>query len=101
LHVFGLFLASQPPGTTGTARRLNPDARYISCRWDYDRTPRDFLRRSLVVVKNIRSGYSTMSRPCDWGPNERTGRIADLSPGVLKILKLVTDDEVEVRIPLP
>jgi hypothetical protein len=42
-----------------------------------------------------------MSRPCDWGPNERTGRIADLSPGVLKILKLVTDDEVEVRIPLP
>ena len=33
-----LFLDQQPPGTTGLARRLNPDAMYLACRWDYKMT---------------------------------------------------------------
>src|SRR6478736_3583346 len=33
-----LFLAEQPPDTTGLARRLNPETYYIACRWDYDIT---------------------------------------------------------------
>src|SRR5689334_20374216 len=37
-----LFLPTQPPGTTGTARRLNPDANYIACRWDFNVTPKSF-----------------------------------------------------------
>src|SRR5215831_7850460 len=30
-----LFLDEQPIGTTGLARRLDPDVYYIACRWDY------------------------------------------------------------------
>ena len=37
--------------------------------------------------------------PADWGPNEKTGRIADLSPGLMDALNIDTDDEVEVIFP--
>src|SRR5262249_43925534 len=30
-----LFLPSQPAGTTGLARRLNPYTHFVACRWDY------------------------------------------------------------------
>ncbi len=30
-----LFLPYQPEGTSGLARRLNPDIHYIACRWEY------------------------------------------------------------------
>ena len=42
------FLADQPPGTTGLARRLNNlGSRYIACRW-VPETP--FLRKTKVLV---------------------------------------------------
>ena len=37
-----------------------------------------------------------MALPADWGPNEKTGRVADLSPGLMEALGIDTDDEVEV-----
>jgi hypothetical protein len=97
-----LFLPHQPPGTTGLARRLNPDALYIACRWDYRVTPRDWLQSHGVTVVNNHTGASVGGvQPIDWGPSEITNRIADLSPGVLKAIGLVTDNICAIDIPVP
>jgi hypothetical protein len=95
------FLPQQPPGTTGLARRLNPDAAYIACRWNYDVTPRAYLRSIKVEVKNPRTGQKEFAQPVDWGPNSRTGRVADLSPGLVRRLGLSTDQQCVVVVPLP
>ena len=94
----GLFLRSQPPRTTGAARRLDPEAFYLACRWDFHRTPRSLLRATTATVTNLRTGRSAEARPADWGPNAHTGRVADLSPGLAAELDLDTDDEVAVTL---
>lgn len=93
-----LFLPAQPPGTTGTARRLNPAAYYIACRWDYQETPKSVLRHAFVRLSA--NGKELLARPVDWGPNLDTGRIADLSPGAAQFLGLQTDDVVTVEGPI-
>lgn len=95
------FLPEQPRGTTGLARRLNPDSFYIACRWDYHVTPQPFLRASLVTVRNPANCAEVQAKPVDWGPNEDTGRVADLSPGCADALGLETDDACEVSVPTP
>lgn len=94
-----VLLPHQPQGTTGLARRLDPTKHYIACRWDYRRTPRGFLRNSVVQVQA--NGKSVDARPADWGPNASTGRVADLSPAVASELSVKTDDECTIVIPLP
>jgi hypothetical protein len=94
-----LFLAVQPEGTTGLARRLNPHVHYIACRWDYDETPRDLLLDQVAVVRAPKTGREMLAFPADWGPHEDTGRVADLSPGLMEDLGITTDDEVEVEFP--
>lgn len=96
----GIFLPTQPAGTTGLARALNPDAHYIACRWDYAETSKKYLQGINVTVK-ANGKVATDVRPVDWGPNAKTGRVADLSPGLMAFLGLNTDDAVEVDIPLP
>ena len=39
-----LFLATQPAGTSGLARRLNPQAKYLACRWNLAITPKSYLK---------------------------------------------------------
>jgi N-acetylmuramoyl-L-alanine amidase len=94
-----LFLSYQPEGTTGLARRLNPDAFYIACRWDYDETPAFMLLEEMALVKSVKTGKYFKAYPADWGPHEDTGRVADLSPGLMTALGIQTDDEVEVTFP--
>jgi hypothetical protein len=96
-----LFLPEQPPGTTGLARRLNPDRPYVACRWDYAVTPKSMLAdpHQLAMVRSVRTGKETFAWPSDWGPHEDTGRVADLSPGLMDELEIQTDDEVEVTYP--
>ena len=91
------------PGAHGDAlfRQLNPDSDYFACRFDYTETPKNYLKTIHGIVKNTRTGQSAAARPADWGPNAKTGRVADLSPGLAKKLGLNTDDDVEVSIPLP
>jgi hypothetical protein len=102
LDQFGdLFLKDQPEGTTGLARRLNPAAFYLACRWDYEQTPKKLLLQLKVEIRNMTpesAGYrkSCYAQPVDWGPSESTGRVADLSPGLAAELDLKTDDLVEV-----
>ena len=96
-----LFLPVQPPGTTGLARRLNPIVPYIACRWDYDKTPKEMLRgKGMALVWAIKTGKEVLAHPADWGPNVNTGRVADLSPGLMDALEITTDDDVEVTYPV-
>jgi hypothetical protein len=98
----GLFLPTQPDGTTGLARALATDtAHFIACRWNYEQTPKAFLQRTRVVVAANNGRTFADVRPMDWGPNEETHRVADLSRKLMADLGITTDDEVEVTIPLP
>jgi len=96
-----LFLREQPPGTSGLARRLDPEVYYVACRWDYYSTPKDMLddkdKLALVRAKN---GETRLAWPSDWGPHEDTGRAADISPGLMDSLEIDTDDEIEVIYPI-
>jgi DNA-binding protein Fis len=94
----GLFLPAPPPGTTGLGRRLNPAKYYLACRWNYNDTPRAFLRNTLALVENPQNSRTAYARPVDWGPNVSTGRVADLSPGLAAALNLNTDDDVIITI---
>jgi hypothetical protein len=99
-----LFLPYQPEGTSGLARRLNPFVHYVACRWDYDVTPKEMLAESgnvaLVRTKLVDGTERALTAfPADWGPNADTGRVADLSPGLMYDLGIETDDEVEVIYP--
>jgi hypothetical protein len=93
-----LFLPYQPADTTGLARRLNPHIHYVACRWDYNITPPDMLLSKAALVR-VPAGIELTAFPADWGPHPDTGRIADLSPGLMDDLGLQTDDEVEVIFP--
>lgn len=97
-----LFLDEQPEGTSGLARRLDPDVFYVACRWDYDVTPKEMLAdpNLRALVRNPATGKQVLVWPADWGPHEDTGRVADLSPAVMDELGLTTDDEVEVIYPV-
>ena len=95
-----LFLDEQPPGTSGLARRLDPDVFYIACRWDYDVTPKEMLRDQNNLALVIVPGKRILAWPADWGPHSDTDRIADLSPGLMDALGIETDDEVEVIYPI-
>jgi N-acetylmuramoyl-L-alanine amidase len=94
-----LFLPYQPPGTTGLARRLNPHIHYVACRWDYNVTPKAMMREEIALVRAVRTGIALQAFPSDWGPHVDTGRVADLSPGLMLDLGIKTDDEVEIVFP--
>ena len=95
-------LPFQPPNTTGLARRLNPFVHYLAMRWDYDVTPREMLLdpNIVAIVRATKTGIALRAFPSDWGPHIDTNRLCDLSPGLLRDLQIVTDDEVEVVYPV-
>ena len=79
---------------------MNPYVHYVACRWDYDVTSKDMLKsgkRARVTAPH--NGLELLAFPADWGPNDNTGRVADLSPGLMEALGLSTDDTVEVVFP--
>jgi hypothetical protein len=94
-----LFLPYQPEGTSGLARRLNPFIHYIACRWDYEVHPKETMLQKIALVRNLKTGFALEAFPADWGPHGDTDRIADISPGLMEDLDLVTDDQVEVIFP--
>jgi hypothetical protein len=99
-----LFLSYQPEGTTGLARRLNPEQPYVACRWPYDSETkpqwREVLLKEMALVTALKTGKSLKCFPADWGPHEeKTGRVADISPSALEYLEIETDDEVVVTFP--
>jgi hypothetical protein len=98
-----LFLSYQPEGTTGLARRLNPDVPYVACRWPYTSENksqwREVLLKEMALVEAPSTGKFIKCYPADWGPHEDTKRVADISPGAMEHLGLKTDDTVKVTFP--
>jgi N-acetylmuramoyl-L-alanine amidase len=95
-----LFLPYQPEGTTGLARRLNPHVHYFAMRFDYDVYSKTELLNLTALVINPRTGVALTAMPADWGPHEeQTGRLVDLSKGLLDDLELETDDQCVVIFP--
>jgi len=95
-----IFLPKQPSGTTGLARRLDPDKRYLALRWDYTQFPKTRLAGpEVALVRSPKTGRFFTAHPADWGPHTSTGRVADISPGLMRELGIETDDEVEVTYP--
>jgi N-acetylmuramoyl-L-alanine amidase len=96
-----LFLPAQPPGTTGLARRLDPAKFYLACRWDYnaESTSKTDLLKHTALVRAPKTGLEFEVYPADWGPHSDTGRVADISPGLMGALGITTDDTVEVLYP--
>jgi len=91
-------LSASEAGATGMGRRLNPAKFYVACRWDYKVTPKTMLKAAKIRVTNPKTGKSQIARAVDWGPNVRTKRAADLSPGLATALGLETNDECIVEV---
>ena len=53
----------------------------------------------VALVRAPDTGIALTAFPADWGPNESTGRVADLSPGLMQDLGIGTDDVVDVVFP--
>lgn len=69
---------------------------YVAMRWDYSPNGRSWWARQRLVVINPSNGRACVIAPVDWGPHTRTGRSIDLSPYVLNLLGLSTDDNALV-----
>ncbi len=85
----------------GLARALNPNAFYCAARWDYNEVDRETLRHSFVRIVSAKSPRAIFARPVDWGPNQRTKRVLDISPGAAKALNVTTDDSIRGDLILP
>lgn len=96
-----LFLAVQPEGTSGLARRLNSSVPFIAMRWDYDQFPKTMLASMdyVALVRSPDTDRQFLAWPADWGPHADTDRVADISLGLMEYLGIETDDEVEVSFP--
>jgi len=97
-----LFLPHQPKGTTGLARRLDPNKHYLALRWDYNQFPKTRLAgKEVARVYAPKTGRSFSDvRPADWGPHVDTQRVADISPALMRELGIDTDDTVDVIYPV-
>lgn len=85
----------------GLARNLDASAFYCAMRWDFCGLgdvllglSREQVRRTMLIVEA--HGRVAFVQPCDSGPNLRTDRLIDLSPGAARHLGVGTDDVVTV-----
>lgn len=79
----------------GTARRLKEDAYYFAMRFDGKARRRAEWQLAPWVLYNPKNGKLVIASLVDWGPNERTGRVFDVSPAVALALGVKTDEEIE------
>jgi hypothetical protein len=99
-----LFLPYQPSGTSGAARALDPSTSYIAMRFDYkNQWSKTELASGDVRfwVYSPKTGKRYRARPADWGPHTDTGRVCDLSPGLMTALfgsLDATDEQVEITL---
>lgn len=93
----GLFLAHQPPNTTGIARMLNPRSFYLAYRFPHNALTRKWLRENQVWVYSKAHPNPIPAWVVDWGPSETvTDRDVDLSPGLMEALGITTGGQVWV-----
>lgn len=77
-------------------RNLDPEEYYIAMRWDYDEISKEDLLKTICLVRAPSTSRSFWARPSDWGPHQDTGRLCDISPGLMDALGVETDDELEI-----
>jgi N-acetylmuramoyl-L-alanine amidase len=94
-----LFLIDHDPNDL--FHSLNPAVYYLACRWDYDITPKEMLRNTMIKALVRANGREWLAHPSDFGPHGDTDRVVDLSPGLAAALCVETDDIVEVIYPAP
>jgi hypothetical protein len=96
-----LFMPTSDLDDEALGQELNPYVHYLACRWDYSVTSKEMLKKSgeVALVTATKTGRSLTAIPADWGPHSDTGRVADLSPGLMSDLGIETDDEVTVVYP--
>jgi len=96
-----LFLPYQPEGTSGLARALNPEVPFFAVRFDYDVYPKDMLASMdyVALIYAPATGRVFRAWPADWGPGEQTGRVCDVSRGLLDYLAIPTDEIIELTFP--
>ena len=86
----------------GPARNLDTENDYYcAMRWHNRTTERygdkgkpghqHWWREQKIKVTNPATGNSTIVRPVDWGPNETTGRVIDLSHRAMEEIGATTD----------
>jgi hypothetical protein len=80
---------------------LDPNAYWVAARWDYSVTPRAWLLKTKVMVKNPKTNKQLEATPVDWGPAPDTGAIMNISQGLAKALELKTGDQVAYFVPTP
>lgn len=96
--------------TIGLARCLNQSAFYCAMRFAYasfdgiqgeilSAYSREQVRRLIFMVGF--NGKFIPVQAVDWGPNLKTGRLIDMSPGGLTALGARTDDELSVSVIIP
>jgi hypothetical protein len=92
------------------ARKLDEpiyNQNYCAMRWDYRAIQKAlgvsrnealvWLRHQEILV--CANGATVACVPVDYGPARSTGRLIDLGPKVLEVLRLATDDIVSVALP--
>jgi hypothetical protein len=82
-------------------KRLRETSMYCAFRYNQS-IPRRVLQETPVKIINPKNSKFVMASIVDWGPNEDTHRMIDVSEGVANALDLETDDianvEIEFRI---
>jgi hypothetical protein len=70
-------------------------------RWDYDVYPKEYLAsmHHVALIHAPKTKRAMIAWPSDWGPHVDTGRICDISKGLMDFLGIETDDEVVVIFP--
>jgi len=95
---------------TASARELDRplyDPFYCAMRWNYTKiqailktTQEDTLAAIRSAIIRVRFGQREVTViPVDWGPNEKTGRLIEVSPATMKALGCDIDDVVEIELP--
>lgn len=88
-------------GLTGESG-VNPrDPWYCAMRWPYTNPnavagAKAWWTNRKILVVNPKSNKAVVLRAADWGPDQSTGRVIDVSPTALKRLGAVTDSTVHI-----
>jgi len=94
-------LIEHSPASVGLARRLDPDAWYVACRWPgWEPESRPQSRRRVRECRaRVTGRFGTVwATPVDWGPHALTGRAVDMSPGLASAIGARTGDSVRLRL---
>lgn len=91
-----LFYPQATDPNEGTSQRLKVQSLYIALRFNKE-IDRHIHQHSMWKVTNPKTGQWVVASLVDYGPHQSTGRIVDLSPAIGQLLRVETDQDVEVE----